>query len=161
MGELPELMQLNLQTMERLQREIDSKEENIKNLVNRKIYLEGQLALLEPIMYKVTSDGKRTLTPREELEVLRSQYLSQSTVLSEQHPDMVSLKKKISALEGEVTSQTDIRQRQKDLYDKENPTAMEYKLEALFSTAVNSISNRTRPNLRIIPSMDRVSSVTS
>jgi hypothetical protein len=48
-----------------------------------------------------------------------------------------------------------------DLYDKENPTAMEYKLEALFSTAVHSISNRTRPKLRIMPSMDRVSSVTS
>jgi len=123
-GELPELMQLNLQTMERLQREIDAKQENIKSLVNRKIYLEGQLALLEPIMYKVTSDGKRTLTPREELEALRSQYLSQSTVLSEEHPDMVSLKKKISAMEGQVTTQTDIRQRQKDLYDKESQLAL-------------------------------------
>jgi capsular polysaccharide biosynthesis protein len=117
-------MQLNLQTMERLQREIDSKEEQIKSLNNRRVYLEGQLALLEPIMYKVTTDGKRTLTPREELEVLRSQYLSQSTVLSEEHPDMISLKKKISALEGQVSTQTDIRQRQKDLYDKEGQLAL-------------------------------------
>jgi protein tyrosine kinase modulator len=123
-GELPELMQLNLQTMERLEREIDSKQEGIKSLVNRKIYLEGQLALIEPTMYKVTADGKRILTPREELEALRSQYLGQSTVLSEQHPDMVSLKKKISAMESEVGTQTDIRQRQKDLYDKENQLAL-------------------------------------
>jgi chemotaxis protein MotA len=49
-----------------------------------------------------------------------------------------------------------------DLYDKENPKAMEYKLEALFSTAVmDSIPNRTRPKLRIRASMNRISSVTS
>jgi uncharacterized protein involved in exopolysaccharide biosynthesis len=50
--------------------------------------------------------------------------LSQSTVLSDQHPDMVSLKKKISALEGQVNVQTDIRQRQKDLFDKESQLAL-------------------------------------
>jgi uncharacterized protein involved in exopolysaccharide biosynthesis len=62
-NELPELMQLNLKTMDQLERQIESQERTIENLINRKIYLEGQLALLEPSMHKVSVDGKRILTP--------------------------------------------------------------------------------------------------
>lgn len=45
---LPELMQLNLQTLERFQERIDRKRDEINTLQDRKIYLEGQLAGLEP-----------------------------------------------------------------------------------------------------------------
>ena len=111
MNELPELMQLNLKTMDQLERQIDAQERNINNLINRKIYLEGQLALLEPSMHKVSADGKRILTPKEELAVLRSQYLELSSSLSEEHPDVIKLKKKLAALEGQVNSRQELRAR--------------------------------------------------
>jgi len=120
LSELPELMALNLKTMDQLERQMDSLEQQIKDLTNRKIYLEGQLVLLEPTMYKVTSDGKKILTPKEELSVLRSQYLTLSASLSENHPDVIKLKKKLEALEGEVGTQQELRQLQSELYDKEH-----------------------------------------
>jgi uncharacterized protein involved in exopolysaccharide biosynthesis len=119
-NELPELMQLNLKTMDQLERQIDTLEQHIDDLINRKIYLEGQLALLTPIMYKVSADGKRVLTPKEELQVLRSQYMALSASHSEHHPDVIKLKKKLAALEGEVGTQQELRQLHKELYDKKH-----------------------------------------
>ena len=119
-NELPELMQLNLKTMDQLERQIDAQEQHIKDLIDRKIYLEGQLALLEPTMHKVSVDGKSILTPKEELAVLRSQYMALSASHSEHHPDVIKLKKKLAALEGEVGTQQELRQLQKELYDKKH-----------------------------------------
>jgi uncharacterized protein involved in exopolysaccharide biosynthesis len=124
MNELPELMQLNLKTMDQLERQIDAQERNIKDLINRKIYLEGQLALLEPSMHTVSADGKRILTPKEELAVLRSQYLSLSSSLSEEHPDVIKLKKKLAALEGQVNTKQELLQLRRELYDKEHELAL-------------------------------------
>jgi uncharacterized protein involved in exopolysaccharide biosynthesis len=120
LSELPELVALNMKTMDQLERQIDNLEQHIKGLTNRKIYLEGQLVLLEPTMFKVTSDGKKILTPKEELSYLRSQYLTLSASLSENHPDVIKLKKKLAALEGEVGTQQELRQLQSELYDKEH-----------------------------------------
>jgi uncharacterized protein involved in exopolysaccharide biosynthesis len=120
---LPELMQINLQTMERLRREIDAKEEEIKTLVNRKIYLEGQLASVEPAMYNVTLDGKRVMTPKEELEALRSQYLSLRSTHSEMHPDVISLKKRVEAMESEVSTRDTLRELYRQLQEKEKELA--------------------------------------
>jgi uncharacterized protein involved in exopolysaccharide biosynthesis len=112
LSELPELVALNMKTMDQLERQIDNLEQHIKGLTNRKIYLEGQLVLLEPTMFKVTSDGKKILTPKEELSYLRSQYLTLSASLSENHPDVIKLKKKLAALEGEVGTQQELRQKE-------------------------------------------------
>jgi len=122
--ELPELMQLNLKTMDQLERQVEGRERQIENLSTRKIYLEGQLALLEPSMHKVSADGKRILTPKEEVVFLRSQYLSLSSSLSEHHPDVIKLKKKLEALEGEVGTQQELRQLRRELYDKEHQLAL-------------------------------------
>jgi uncharacterized protein involved in exopolysaccharide biosynthesis len=124
LNELPHLMSLNLKTMDQLERSMEYKEKQINDLFNRKIYLEGQLALVEPNVFKVTSDGKRLLTPREELQVLRSEYLALSASLSENHPDVIKLKKKLAALEGEVGTKQQLSQFQKELYDKEHQLAL-------------------------------------
>jgi uncharacterized protein involved in exopolysaccharide biosynthesis len=121
--ELPELMQLNLSTMERLQREIDAKEEQIKSLRNRKIYLEGQLATVEPMMYAVNVGGKRILTPKEELEVVRNEFLSLRATHAESHPDVIATKKRLEAMESEVTAREDLRRRYRELNDKESQLA--------------------------------------
>ncbi|MBW2108859.1 MAG: lipopolysaccharide biosynthesis protein [Deltaproteobacteria bacterium] len=124
MSALPELMQVNLQTMERLQRDISAKEEQIKSLANRKIYLEGQLATVEPVRYAVNVTGKRVMTPREELETLRSEYLGLRATLSDGHPDVIALKKKLDVLETEVATQEDLRKRYAELKGKEAQLAV-------------------------------------
>ena len=108
---LPELTQLNLQTLERLQKDIDARQEMIKTLMDRKVYLEGQLATVDETMHSYSAQGQRILSPEEELKSLRSQYLSLKTTRSEKHPDVIKLKGQIQLLEQELTS----RNRNQDL----------------------------------------------
>lgn len=108
---LPELTQLNLQTLERTQKDIDARQEMIKTLMDRKVYLEGQLATVDKTMYSYNAEGRRILSPEEELKSLRSQYLSLKVTRSEKHPDMIKLKGQIELLEHELSS----RNRTRDL----------------------------------------------
>jgi uncharacterized protein involved in exopolysaccharide biosynthesis len=116
---LPELMQVNLQTMERIEREMAGKEVQIQSLISRKVYLEGQLATVEPSMYSTSVGGQRVMTPQEELETLRSQYLGLKATLSEGHPDVIALKKRLDAMEGEVSGRDTLRERRAQLQVKE------------------------------------------
>ncbi len=108
---LPELTQLNMQTLERLQKDIDARQEMVKTLMDRKVYLEGQLATVDETVHSYDAEGRRILSPEEELKSLRSQYLSLKTTRSEKHPDMIKLKGQIELLENELSS----RNRSKDL----------------------------------------------
>jgi len=123
-NELPELVQLNLRTMDQIERQIDAQKRYISDLMNRKVLLEGQLALLEPNIHKVSVDGKRIMTPKDELSVMRSEYLSLTSSLSPQHPDVIKLKKKLEALESEVITKDELGQLQRELYDKEHQLAL-------------------------------------
>ncbi|QJB55325.1 GNVR domain-containing protein [Pseudodesulfovibrio sp. zrk46] len=101
---LPELMELNLQTLDRIQKDIDARQEMIKTLMDRKVYLEGQMATVDQTMYSYSADGSRIMTPEEELKALRSQYLASKTSRSEKHPDMIKLKGQIDLLEKELAA---------------------------------------------------------
>lgn len=121
---LPELMEVNLQTMERLQREIDQVENRIRNLEDREIYLKGQLATVEPVRYAVNVTGNRVLTPREELEALRSEYLALKATHSENHPDVIALRKRVEAMGEEISTRQDLRDRRERLQSKETELAL-------------------------------------
>lgn len=82
------------------------------------------MATVEPMMYSVSLDGKRVMTPKEELETLRSEYLRLKATLSAEHPDVVSLKKRLDAMEGEVTTRDQLRDRTAQLRDKETQLAL-------------------------------------
>ena len=97
---LPEMVQLNLQNLDRIQREIQIKQELIRSLTDRRIYLEGQLAGIEPNRPVMGTDGKVALSPGEELKSLRNRYISLSGTHSDKHPDMIKLRQQIAALEG-------------------------------------------------------------
>jgi uncharacterized protein involved in exopolysaccharide biosynthesis len=106
---LPELMQLNLQTLERFQERIDRKRDEINTLQDRKIYLEGQLAGLEPNKFMVNAQGQRVLTSRERLEILKNEYLSAKASNSDDHPDVIRLKKQLDALKNEESAENELQ----------------------------------------------------
>ncbi len=120
---LPELMKLNLQSLERMQEVIDRKREEINKLKDQQIYLQGQLALMEPDQYSVDAHGRRVLTPKERLEVLQSEYLSAKASRSADHPDVISLKKQIAALENEVQAGDRLQDVRQDLEAKQTDLA--------------------------------------
>lgn len=106
---LPELQQLNLATADKLERDRVSLEEQIRSLQSRKAYLDGQLATIDPYSGAVGPDGTRYLSPKEEYERLRRMYTALRATLSEQHPDVVKVKRQLDALGAEVGGGKDVK----------------------------------------------------
>jgi uncharacterized protein involved in exopolysaccharide biosynthesis len=101
-GALPELIQLNMQLMSQVQREVIDSDRDIRSLKERKTYLEGELASLKPHTPLISASGERLLDTGERLKSLRAQYASVSAYLEPDHPDLIKLKQEMSALEKEA-----------------------------------------------------------
>ena len=96
-NELPELRDLNTQSMQRTEREIDNIDTQLSGLEERKIYLQGQLALLDPY-----AGSDEFLSPAARLDALRTEYIRLYSRYSADHPDVTSIKREIAALEQET-----------------------------------------------------------
>jgi uncharacterized protein involved in exopolysaccharide biosynthesis len=126
-NELPELRDLNTQSMQRAEREIDNIDTQLSGLEERKIYLQGQLALLDP--YAGSGD---ILSPAARLDALRTEYIRLASRYSPDHPDVTSIKREIAALEqetGYVESADDKRARLRVLEQEHTVTQKNYTAE--------------------------------
>jgi len=104
---LPELRDLNSQILERTEREITDVDTQIRGLEERKIYLGGQLALLEPY------GSGEVMSPSTRLEALRTEHIHLASRYSPDHPDVTRSKREIRALEketGQTTSADDLHE---------------------------------------------------
>lgn len=101
-GQLPELTQLNLQLMDRTDRELLEVDRQISSLEERKIMLQAQLAQVNPLEKVVSETGERILGPADRLKVLQSQYASLTAVYGPDHPDVVRTRKEIEGLQAQV-----------------------------------------------------------
>ncbi|MCG8326023.1 MAG: sugar transporter, partial [Thiotrichales bacterium] len=101
-GSLPEMKDLNIELMDRQERELSEVRRQIRSLEERKIYLQSELSQLSPNLDAFSETGERILGPRDRLKVLETRYLTLSSRYSSDHPDVVSLKKELEALQNEV-----------------------------------------------------------
>jgi len=101
-NQLPELVQLNLQLMERIERELTEAQRQIRALEERKIYLTAELAQIEPNSMLFSADGERIFSSEDRLKDLQTKYTTASAVYAENHPDMKKMRKEIAALEKDV-----------------------------------------------------------
>ena len=95
-GLLPESRELVTQQIQRTQTEIDNITDQIRSAKETKVYLQGQLAVLDPY---ITDDATN---PATRLQALRTQYISLYSRYSPDHPDVLRTKREIAALEKEV-----------------------------------------------------------
>jgi uncharacterized protein involved in exopolysaccharide biosynthesis len=107
MGELPEYTMLNLQAMERLNRDLDQTDTQLRSLKDRKVYLEGQLTSIDPLAPVVNEEGQTIMNPEERLKYLRTQLVSLKASFSDKHPDIIKLKKEITELESQTDAPED------------------------------------------------------
>jgi uncharacterized protein involved in exopolysaccharide biosynthesis len=121
--ELPEYSAVNLQTIARLQRDLDQVRLQINTLKERKILLEGQIVNVDPLTPIVTQEGKTIMNPKERLKYLRMQLISLQSGLSEKHPDIKRLKKEIHELESQVGEVDDSVEKLRRLEDLEGQLA--------------------------------------
>ena len=123
LGELPEFETINLQTIERLERELDNIDAQIRALRQQKVYLEGQLALVEPIAPVSIGKGNVAMSPIERLKYLKLQLINLKATLSPNHPDVKKLEKEIKALEAQIGNVDDIQEKIKELHQFEDELA--------------------------------------
>jgi len=121
---LPEMAQLNFQMIQRLERETESIEQQIRNVRERKIYLEGQLAGIDPDLPGIQGPGGRTADAKQRLKYLHTEYIALKASLSEKHPDVIKMKKEINSLENEVTIKDEIQLKRNQLEELKTDLAV-------------------------------------
>lgn len=93
MGALPEVLQVNMQMLDRVERDLDRSTDELRSLKEKESYLQAQLAILPP---DVTSQDKLLLKDlRARLVQLKSRY-------SDDYPDVVKVKSEIAELEKRI-----------------------------------------------------------
>lgn len=121
---LPEMAQLNFQMVQRLYRELETFRQQIKNLRERKIYLEGQLAGINPDLPGILRPDGRTADVKQRLKYLHTEYIALKTSFSEKHPDVIKMEKEINSLEKEVTLKDEIQLKQNQLEELKTELAV-------------------------------------
>ena len=104
---LPESRELNTMSLQRSESELADIETKIQGLEETRIYLSGQLALLDP--YNTSGNA---MSPSARLDALRTEYISLASRYSSSHPDVARIKREIQALEkdtGDYASPDDLR----------------------------------------------------
>ena len=97
---LPELQSVNLGVMQRKEAELTSIDTTLRSLDEKKFYLSGQLAQLDPGNPAVPGAADR-------LKVLQAEYASIRAKYSSEHPDIIRLKGEIASLEKEAGGGSD------------------------------------------------------
>jgi uncharacterized protein involved in exopolysaccharide biosynthesis len=101
-GRLPDMLEINMQLMDRTDQEVLEIDRQIRALEDRRMYLQGQLGIVKPNTPTVSETGERILGPADRLKVLQVEYLALSARYTASHPDVVQIKREIEALEKEV-----------------------------------------------------------
>ena len=95
-NELPELLQINQQSLHDLDREVDILEEELRNLKERKGFLETQLASTSPEIEREEDQIR--------LEQLKLQLANLKSRFSDVYPDVKKLKAEIKAVEEQIAT---------------------------------------------------------
>ncbi|MGA1824847.1 MAG: GumC family protein [bacterium] len=112
---LPEMTKVNFQMLQRFEGDLARIEQQIKNLEERKIYLEGQLATIDPYLPGIKGSSGRSPDAKERLATLYTDYLVMKASFSNKHPQMIRTKKIIEALEEKVSVKDALEIKQQEL----------------------------------------------
>jgi succinoglycan biosynthesis transport protein ExoP len=114
-NDLPELVELNLQTMERTELELHEADAKLDALDSQRVLLEAQLAQINPTSQVFSDTGQRVMGPEDRLKVLKSQLASYKARFAANHPDVVSTQREVEGLEKEVKSDDETGDRLRQL----------------------------------------------
>ncbi|MCI0563549.1 MAG: Wzz/FepE/Etk N-terminal domain-containing protein, partial [Nitrososphaera sp.] len=97
-GKLPELVDLNMQLMHRTEAEMADVLRQTQALMERRVYLQSELAQIDPYGPVYSVSGGQVLSPAGRLKALQTELLSVSARYSSDHPDVIRLRKEIDGL---------------------------------------------------------------
>ncbi|MEH6591233.1 MAG: Wzz/FepE/Etk N-terminal domain-containing protein [Halioglobus sp.] len=99
---LPESFQLNMQNLTRYQTQLLSAESRVQEFAKRELQLEAQLVSTSAYAPTILPSGQAVMADVDRLKALQSDYRTKAARYSEQHPDVVRLKREIDALASQV-----------------------------------------------------------
>jgi polysaccharide chain length determinant protein (PEP-CTERM system associated) len=118
---LPELQQLNIQLMERNERELSNTVQQIRNLEERKIYLQSEMAQVSPTTDIYNSSGNRIMGTEDRLRALQTEYMALATRYTDDHPTLIKMKGEIEVLKKEFGANPS----QKNKAQSDNPAYLQ------------------------------------
>jgi uncharacterized protein involved in exopolysaccharide biosynthesis len=125
---LPEYTQFNAQLADRSQQELRDLDARVRGLDQQIVFLDAQLAQLNPSGLVYTENGERVLSKSDRLKMARSQYASAVATYTPDHPDVLRLKREVESLEAQVSSEGGLADSSNDISRK--LTAARGELEA-------------------------------
>jgi len=120
---LPEMSSLNIATLSRTEGALDTIEDDLRGLKERKNYLLSQLAQINPLTNMRSATGQPILDPASRLKSLESEYASLSAKYSSEHPDIVKIKREIAGLREHTGQGFDAQEQAKTLTKKRSEYA--------------------------------------
>lgn len=100
--DLPELVQLNIQSAERTDLDLRDAENRIASLDSQRVLLQAQLAQISPNSQVYTDSGQRVFGAEDRLKSLKAELASLKGKYGPDHPDVVRTEREIAGLEQEV-----------------------------------------------------------
>src|SRR5690606_28467595 len=101
-GRLPELADMNMALLDRTERDLEAVEAEIRNLRERVSLFESELAQLSPYSVVLDEQGNALLSPADRLKMLQRQFVRDSAIYSQDHPDISRLRREIEALSAQT-----------------------------------------------------------
>lgn len=124
LNQLPEANQLNQQELTALNNQLLAMDSQERSAQERRFYLEGQLAQIDPNALATNAVGNRVFDMKDRLKELQSRYPSMVSNYSETHPDVIKAKREIESLQKEIGSNTDLNKMNAELTDKKADLAL-------------------------------------
>ncbi len=100
---LPELLQFNLDTVERLEQQVIDTQDETERLNDQVHSLNLELSQISPYTQYSSDTSGRSITPRQRLMELKQEYSRLIISYNDSHPDIVRIKKEIDIAEKEIS----------------------------------------------------------
>lgn len=97
-GALPELAESNMQMLDRVGRDLDAVEQEIRSLRERQALYSSELAQMSPSATVLNDQGNPVLSPYDRLKMLQREYLQLSAIYRSDHPDVQKVRRELDAL---------------------------------------------------------------
>jgi len=137
-NELPEVLQLNLQSLDRLERDIGLANQKLQSLKEREEYFRTQLAGIEPYTKK-----EEDMASRQRLEQLKVDLVHLTKRFSDEYPDVKKTRAEIADLESQIAKMDAARKKSEEPPD--NPAYINLAAQlAGTRTEIQSVLNQIR-----------------
>ena len=124
LNQLPQISALNQQELTALSNQLLQLDSQERALQDRRFYLEGELAQIDPNAFATNAAGARVFDTKDRLKELQSQYPSVLSSHSASHPDVIKIKREIESLQKEIGSNIDLNKLNAELTEKKAELAL-------------------------------------